>query len=459
MTTKTPSAGLTSYRMLWRWHFYAGLFAIPFVLLLSITGALYLFKPQIEAWQERHYNHLQLTGAHTVPSQQVAAALAAVPGSVLNAYQLPDSPQSAVRVLVGKGDQLYRVYVRPDTLQVLGTVAEDSRLMRVLFHLHGELLLGDRGSMLVELAASWTIVLLLTGLYLWWPRQHRLAGILYPRLHGGKRLFWRDLHAVTGFWVSSFALFLLLSGLPWAKSWGGMLKSVRQLNLSAPLQQDWTTGRSSELAERRAANTPTMAGMHEHGAMAPPAATDYSPLDRLVPRIEPLGLAAPVLIAPPSQRSPTWTARSDAQNRPLRTTLKLDPTSGATLQRTDFSQRPLLDRIIGIGVAAHEGQLFGWFNQLLGVLTAIGLILMSVGALLMWWRRRRPGQLGAPAAPAAPRLAGALVVLIGLLGLLLPLLGLSLIAVLIIERTVLRHLPAARHFLGLPEKERNPANN
>lgn len=452
MTTDTQSTGLASYRMLWRWHFYAGLFAIPFVLLLSITGAVYLFKPQIEAWQERSFDHLQLTGARTQPSQQVAAALAAVPGSVLNAYQLPATPQSAVRVLVGQGDRLYRVHVRPDNLQILSTVAEDSRLMRVLFHLHGELLLGDRGSMLVELAASWTIVLLLTGLYLWWPRQRRLAGILYPRLQGGKRLFWRDLHAVTGFWISFFALFLLLSGLPWAKSWGGMLKSVRQINLSAPLQQDWTTGRSAELAERRAANSPAMPGMHEHGHQT--VMNDYSPLDRLVPRVAPLNLAAPVLLAPPSRRSSQWTARSDAQNRPLRTTLQLDPANGDVLARTDFSQRPLLDRIIGIGVAAHEGQLFGWFNQLLGVLTAAGLVLVSVGATVMWWRRRRAGTLGAPAAaPTKPQLARGMVLLILLLSILLPLLGLSLIAILLLERTILRRLPATSRFLGLASPE------
>ena len=41
------------YRTIWRWHFYAGLFVVPMVLILSLTGAAYLFKPQIERWEER----------------------------------------------------------------------------------------------------------------------------------------------------------------------------------------------------------------------------------------------------------------------------------------------------------------------------------------------------------------------------------------------------------------------
>ena len=37
------------YRAIWRWHFYAGLFVVPFILLLALTGAIYLFKPQLDA--------------------------------------------------------------------------------------------------------------------------------------------------------------------------------------------------------------------------------------------------------------------------------------------------------------------------------------------------------------------------------------------------------------------------
>ena len=35
-------------RTLWRWHFYAGLFVMPLLIVLAITGTIYCFQPQIE---------------------------------------------------------------------------------------------------------------------------------------------------------------------------------------------------------------------------------------------------------------------------------------------------------------------------------------------------------------------------------------------------------------------------
>ena len=475
MHTMTEIAGVPAarrwpaYNMIWRWHFYAGLFCIPFIIWLSITGALYLFKPQIEAVMESSYDHLAVTGTATSALAQVAAALAVVPGGVLNAYELPISPQAAVRVMVGHDAQLTRVYVHPETLQVLKVEQEDSRLMRILFRLHGELLMGDRGSMLVELAASWAIVLIITGLYMWWPRNASgLAGILYPRMRRGKHLFWRDLHAVTGWWIAIFTLFLLISGLPWAKSWGGMLKEVRHFAAGEVVKQDWTTGRSSELAERRDMNSPVSdasehaghsghgghGGMSEMGDMGgmPLKKIDYTPIDRLVGVVQSINLAYPVLISPPSKKSADWTARSDAQNRPLRVSLVLDSESGAIKSRKDFAGRPLLDRIIGIGVAAHEGQLFGWFNQALGVFTALGLLLVSVSGIVLWWKRRSPDKLGAPkASQGSPRMSFMLSAVIVTLGMLLPLLGISLLCVLLLEYAVLRRIPAVSSYLGFNE--------
>ena len=53
-------ADAATYHAIWRWHFYAGLFVLPFILILSVSGAIYLFKPQIDRWEERDFRGLSL---------------------------------------------------------------------------------------------------------------------------------------------------------------------------------------------------------------------------------------------------------------------------------------------------------------------------------------------------------------------------------------------------------------
>jgi uncharacterized iron-regulated membrane protein len=145
----------------------------------------------------RHGSQVHFDHESGAPS----VALDAVPGSNLHFYQLSTTPRSAVQIIVGRGADEYRVYVHPQTARVLSSVNEKSRPLTMIFHLHGELLMGDRGSTIVELAASWAIVMIATGLFLWWPRGAKgFGGILYPRFRQGQRIFWRDLHAVTGVW-------------------------------------------------------------------------------------------------------------------------------------------------------------------------------------------------------------------------------------------------------------------
>lgn len=445
-----------NYTRIWRWHFYAGLFCIPFAIWLSLTGTIYLFKPQIESLIDQPYAEIVESEAVRPPSEQVIAAVNAVPDSVLNAYILPQSAKSATQILVGKGKELYRVYIKPDTLDVLKVEPEDQRLMQIVFHLHGDLLLGEKGSMLMELAACWMIVLIITGLYLWWPRKaEKLAGVLYPRLNQGSRFFWRDIHAVSGLWVSFFLLFLLISGLPWTSFWGGLLKEVRKPSPQVVVQQDWTTGRKDELNTRQDQNLQSTAlkkaeGHEGHGAAGQFMKTDYSPIDKILPTVTALSLEYPVLISPPSVKTPTWSAKSDTQNRPLRVNLKMDAETGLITERKDFAQRPLLDRIIGYGVAAHEGQLFGWFNQALGVFTTFSVLALAVSSSIIWWRRRPEGKLGAPSISGnRPKIPHGLIGLILLLSILLPLLGLSLLLVLILEYTVLTRFTKTRAFLGV----------
>ena len=432
------------YRTLWRWHFYAGLLCIPFVIVLSLSGSVYLFKPQVERWLDRHYDGHDVSAGRGLPSAQVLAALAAVPDGRLSGFELPAQEGDAARVLVATGDRTRRVYVHPTRNEVLGQVVEDERLMRQMFRLHGELWMGDRGSNLVEIASCWTIVLILTGLLLWWPRGGLgAAGVLYPRLGRGQRIFWRDLHAVTGLWISCLVLFLLFTGLPWAKFWGGYFKQVRQWTGTAVARQDWPSG----------SPRPRRGGHSDHGGgghrdLAGPA-PDLSALDRVVAATIPLSLPTPTVVTPPAQPGGNWTAVCNTQNRPLRQTVHLDPQTAEITRRETFDKKHWIDQLVGTCIAAHEGQLFGVANQLLGLTAAMGLVGVCVSAVVLWWRRREPGTLGAPLPLVPVRGTAGLLGLLALLTVLLPLFGASLLVVLLVERLILRRLPGVSRWLGL----------
>lgn len=432
----------SAYATLRRWHFYAGLLCIPIIIWLAVTGAAYLFGPQVQTWLDKPYAHVAAGMPLAAPAAIAETAVAAVPGSVLHSFQLPQHDDDATQVLVGQGAKEYRAYIQPSTLGVFKVVGEEHTLMRVLFHVHGDLLLGDKGSIIVELADAWAMILIATGLYLWWPRERSsMAGVFWPRLRHGGRVFWRDMHAVTGVWLSASILFLLVSALPWTATWGAMLKNIQQWQHGEQVQLDWSTGNASDAAKRQLLSEPPTGRSSQ-------SQTHYASLNPIVRTVKELHFAPPVLISPPSAAHAHWTAQSEASNRTLRAKAVLDE-QGHLLSRQNFSQGTLINRIVGVGVAAHIGQLFGWANLALGVLTDLGLILLCISAIRLWWKRRPLGTLGAPTAEPHTFTPVMMIIVIATLGVVIPLLGASLIFVLVVEKLILKRVPYTRQFLGL----------
>ncbi len=151
-------------------------------------------------------------------------------------------------------------------------------------------------------------------------------------------------------------------------------------------------------------------------------------VDDVIARVAPYQLDPPVRLYLPNENQPHWRVRSETQNRPRVRELALDPVTGALLHEDRFADKSTLDKAIHVGIAAHEGQLFGIANQLLGLFTALGLLTICVSAIVMWWRRRPAGTLGVPA-PAVPafRIGRGLMTGIVAVALLLPVLGASVV--------------------------------
>jgi uncharacterized iron-regulated membrane protein len=326
----------------------------------------------------------------------------------------------------------------------VGSFDTGLRIVELARRIHGQLLMGERGSWLVELVACWTLVMLATGLYLWWPRGRGAAGVVWPR----RRLLLRDLHAVTGFWVSTFALLLLLTGLPWTGVWGKAFNLVRA-------EMGWVKG-APQWSTADQSGAPTAHAAHDHSAMHADHAGAHSlaTLDTVVAQAAGEPLAWPAIVLAPGAAmfgapSPDWVVSSMTQNRPLGLTITYDRNTGEPISRERFADRHPVDRVIGYGLAWHEGALFGAVNQLIGVLTAASLLAMSITAFLMWRRRRPAGALGAPPLHAQRQIPLFIQLAIVVLALLLPLLAASLLVLWLVDRLLPRVSPRAAAWLGI----------
>lgn len=471
-----PSGAL--YRAAWRWHFYAGVLTAPFAIWLAITGAIYLWKPQYEAQRYRDLLKVEApANAQTRPlEEQFAAAKALHPEAQAvtfrPAFAAEQSSELVVRVLwpgapadlpIWAGEKT-SIYVNPYTGKVLGEVAEKDRLMHTVMLLHGELLAGEKGSFFVELAASWMFVLLLTGFYLWWPRpRFSVWGFLLPRLRAKGRVFWRDLHAVPAVWASAAALFLLATGMPWTTYGGNWFRKVSAfIGEDAPRESEagahrseltgWSPPLQAGLADQvdQLASKPPAASSHAHhgGAAAPeeiPDGTEIPPritLDQAREIAEAHGVPQPYDLALPVGPTGVLSALTDRNRAFDRAFLHLDQYSGEVLADVRYPQFGIMGKFFLWGIIAHEGQLFGLLNQILGTLAAFGVLLMGASGLCLWWKRKPAAKRGSPKKqPALPR-----PVFWGMIGLalFLPMLAASLLVLFLGDSLLIRRLPWLR---------------
>lgn len=449
------------YRAVWRWHFYAGLFTLPFLVLLAVTGGLYLFHEEIDGWVYRDLATVTARpGAPLPPQAAVDAALRAHPGAAYS-YSPPASPEAAAVVGVEAADGARQsVYVDPHDGRVLGAVGEKRSVMWIVRRLHSLSLFGQGPTYLIEIVAGWTIILVVTGLYLWWPRRGRSGGVVTVRGTPRRRVFWRDLHAVTGMAAGLFIGFLALTGLPWSTFWGErsltLLDSLGQgfpagarddiptsaLPMSEALDQvGWTLQQAPmPLSPVPPTFSATSANHAAHGsasevAGAGGAAPRAAPigLDAAVRTFDAMGLAPGYAVALPSAPDGVYTGSVYPADLGQERVIHLDQYTGRPLVDVGFKDYGLGGKAIEWGINVHMGREFGRANQLVMAAACVALVLMAASAAVMWWKRRPKGALGVPPWPADRRLAGGVTLLVLALGALFPLTGLTVLAVLLLD--------------------------
>lgn len=449
------------YAIAWRWHFYAGLYVVPFLLMLALTGLVMVFFTGF-------HSRLGLTVSVAPQAQvqpvtvQAQAALASAPGAIIKEYIHPKSPDVAAWVLLGQQGRTEAVAVNPYTAEVLYQVNKDSTVFAWAEKIHGTLLLGEGAERFIEVAAGLAIVMIVTGLYLFWPRgADRWAAVLWPDWRASGRKWWKSVHSSVGFCMSVVLLLFLLTGMSWTGFWG------------AKFVQPWSTFPASKwdavpLSSQTHASLNT-AGLHEvpwglEQTPLPESGSDAGTpgvrvgeavnLDGLNALAQRLGYRGQYHIQVPQDAKGVYTLSADSMSGDLRDptqdrTVHVDRYTGRILAEAAFADYSLMAKAMAVGIALHQGDM-GLLSALANVVFCLAIVLLCVSGVVMWWVRRPQGsgRLAAPSVPAqAPLWKGGAIVML-LTGLAFPLAGGVLLAVLLLDWLLLSRIPALKTALS-----------
>ncbi|HJV43596.1 PepSY domain-containing protein [Caulobacter sp.] len=435
-TPESPAPAGELYRAFWRWHFYAGLLVLPILMLMALTGGLYLFKDELSAIVQRPLVAVADSPATTTPSAWIASAQAATGGKV-GQLVIPARGDRAVQATVETPAGKRTAYVDPHSGRYLGQT-QSGGLMGFVKRLHSLDIAGPVMNLMVEVVAGWAIVLVATGVFLWWPRG-QAGGIVTVRSKPAKRLFWRDIHAVTGVFASGVILFLAATGMPWSAFWG---KEVREITTQAglgrpkpPVAEQHHVAKPAEgVPWALQTRTPPTSGMegHDHHRMMMEAAAPLD-ADAVVAKARAAGLTDGFTLTLPKSPGGTWTAAYMPDRVERTRTLYLDGRDGHVLADLGYRDFGPAAKAIEWGIAVHQGQQFGLVNKLVMLAGCVAIWLLGVSAIVMWWKRRPKGRLAAPARPTTRGAYAGLLAVVLPLAIIYPLVGASLAAALLID--------------------------
>lgn len=408
------SKDLQLHKWLWKWHMIAGLITLPFMLLLSVTGAIYLFKDDVNQAIYEDIYQVEATGPQRFDYAEQLSIVQSYASMPVSQVQIPvEAGQATAFWLQGHGHSRHNVYVNPYNGEVTGDVDQSQTLMYDIRKLHGELLLHTPGTLVIELVASWFLLLIITGLYVWLPqRKFRLKSFFVIRVKEGGRTLWRDTHAVLGFLMSLFLLIILAGGMPWTNVFGSQLKWVqKQTDTGYPTHWRARDGlKSQPLANQQAIS-----------------------IDEVLQTDAVSQLTGKLTLTLPQDEQGVYSVSNRSFYLSDQQVVYVDQYSGAVIQHYTWEDVGFLMDVRQVFMRLHQGE-YGFSNWLVALLVCVLFTLSTIAGLVSYLYRKPKQGWGIVKTPEHFRAGRIVLTCLVVLGVMFPLLGGSLVLLFCYEK-------------------------
>lgn len=195
-------------------HLWLGLSVGVYFTVMGLTGSLLVFADPIDTFLNPQLLAVEPVGEVRPFGEILGAFREQYPEAPISRVAISDEPGHAVQFWIGTwSSSLRQIYVNPYTAEFIGERYMTESLIGWMRYFHFNLYGGEIGWIVNGSLGLVTLVILVTGLILWWPRTVKL---LKQRLWvkwqaPANRLNW-DLHNAGGAWTLPMMVLIVFTG-------------------------------------------------------------------------------------------------------------------------------------------------------------------------------------------------------------------------------------------------------
>jgi uncharacterized iron-regulated membrane protein len=336
-------------------HLYLALVVGIFVVVIGVTGSIVAFEEDLDHFFNTRLFYVEATGTRMPAADLFAAAAAAFPGQKIGSLRLPQSERQSVMFTI-KGPR--QAFVNPYNGQLLGT--RDAKTpLQTIHTTHLSLLMGTSGRNIVAAVTAILLVLVASGVYLWWPLKRASV-----KWNASARRIHFDLHNAAGIYSATFLVVLGITGITVYFD-GEIERYLHQRAGTAPVS------RNVPSVEQQGVNR-----ISADQALASAAAA--------LPGTTPLSITLPAN----AKGSYLVTVRYPEDLTPGgRSWVNVDQYSGTVSSLQSSRTAAAASRTIILNRAIHTGDIFGYPTKVLVSLSSLMLVLQAVTGYYLWWKK------------------------------------------------------------------------
>jgi sulfite reductase (NADPH) flavoprotein alpha-component len=357
-------------KFLFKVHLILGLSAGFVLMIIGLTGSILSFEKEIIQFVNKDTYFVKNINEPRLSIEDILNDFnKKIPDAKINALTFSKDKNSSLVINIASKDKKARkginYYINPYTAEILPDIKGEG-FFKFIEDIHRRLTFGDLGKQIVAASVLSLLLLMISGVYIYWPRiKNAFFKSITFKFKTKGRAFLSTIHSAIGIWVIPFYLISCLTGLYFSYDW----YSNSLHSLTGVEKQKKMPAKSEENLPLAYTDVQKALDLFNENIK------EYEKINiRFAAKNETYTFSY----------LPVKATHDMAMNK-----IELDINTNKVISHEKFENKSMAEKLMKSILALHTGEYFGLFGKIMMFTTSLLMSLFTITGLMMYMGRKK----------------------------------------------------------------------